>query len=902
MNLLPNRLFSEFVESANQECQLDLSPIELAEILWLAIQQGETIIPEVDIELVVSEPLPTTVVEPQEEADTSIATSPVKIQPPEVVADVVLNEPMIESEEQKSAGSLPMKVPEVAALRNRRQISRALRPLLCKVPSKSRQVIDEEATALRAAEEKIWLPVVRPEPERWLELAIVIEATNLLDVWQETIDDFRHLLERHGAFRDVRTWRLQAVANEKPTLFLQTANGLNKRPRSPKELLDVGGRRLVLFVSDCTSDGWRSGKILTLLKEWSQESPVTICQLLPYHYWERSALGAGYPVRIGSRSPGALSRDWLLTGLSLRQQQRLQKGQKFPVVTIQSQFLQEWAQALVATGEQQTTGIVLMPEAFATYQGIKEVSLTPQELVKNFRMTASPQAQELADVMSVLPVNWSVLRLIQKSLEQHSSIVTKAFAPESGALYLAEIFLSGLLYQVSPEETGQKKTAKKYDFVLGKLLPEGQRELGVRDILRRSIPISIAQAAGEEIAKEVFAGLPENIRTQVSADIRQRFGEAWSYFDAFLIPNLPWGNAEIDVQSFAQVREETLNLWGGQYAEWAQELKNSRVPVATEIDVVGFDREYVNLPPLQEVEFDVVTVRGALEAHNFEVATLVQKKTSLLQRKTTWVVETRPGQAWQFTESLGNGVELVMVNISAGEFLMGAPIGELESHDDERPQHFVKVPEFYFGKYPVTQAQWKSIANLPSINQELDPDISRFKGDNLPVEDVYWNDASEFCQRLSKLTGQSYRLPSEAEWEYACRAGTITPFHFGETISTEVANYNCNYIYGKGLKGVARNQTTPVGSFKVANAFGLYDMHGNVWEWCQDTWHSNYEGAPIDGSVWVSENYNRSHLVRGGCWNFNPQDCRSAYRNINNPVYQVSVIGFRVVCEAIKTP
>jgi formylglycine-generating enzyme required for sulfatase activity len=165
---------------------------------------------------------------------------------------------------------------------------------------------------------------------------------------------------------------------------------------------------------------------------------------------------------------------------------------------------------------------------------------------------------------------------------------------------------------------------------------------------------------------------------------------------------------------------------------------------------------------------------------------------------------------------------------------------------------------------------------------------------------VRWNDAIEFCQRLSKLTGQVYRLPSEAEWEYACRAGTTTPFHFGETISTDLANYNGDYVYGEGVKGINQGKTTLVGSFKMANAFGLYDMHGNVWEWCQDTWHGNYVGAPTDGSAWTDENDNNYHLLRGGSWILIPQICRSAYRvHIN---YRDGNVGFRVVCEAARTP
>ena len=188
------------------------------------------------------------------------------------------------------------------------------------------------------------------------------------------------------------------------------------------------------------------------------------------------------------------------------------------------------------------------------------------------------------------------------------------------------------------------------------------------------------------------------------------------------------------------------------------------------------------------------------------------------------------------------------------------------------------------------------VAGFPKVKIDLEPEPSYFKGANRPVEQVSWHDAVEFCARLSKQTGREYRLPSEAEWEYACRAGTTTPFHFGEMISTDLANYDGNDTYGSGSKGQYREQTTDVGSFP-ANAFGLYDMHGNVWEWCEDTWHKNYNGAPIDGSAWVSNNENYSRLLRGGSWFFFPEFCRSAFRSNNDPGgWQLINIGFRVVC------
>jgi formylglycine-generating enzyme required for sulfatase activity len=208
------------------------------------------------------------------------------------------------------------------------------------------------------------------------------------------------------------------------------------------------------------------------------------------------------------------------------------------------------------------------------------------------------------------------------------------------------------------------------------------------------------------------------------------------------------------------------------------------------------------------------------------------------------------------------------------------------------------------GRYPVTQAQWRAIATLTPINRELNPDPSHFKGENRPVEQVSWYDAVEFCDRLSQLTGREYRLPTEAEWEYACRGGTTTPFHFGETITTDLANYRgtdhkeygWSGSYGQGPKGIYREETTPVGSFAIANPFGLSDMHGNVWEWCLDHWHENYEGAPTDGSAWLTEEENARRLLRGGSWYDDPRNCRSAYRTPDLPVVRDDDIGFRLVC------
>ena len=284
------------------------------------------------------------------------------------------------------------------------------------------------------------------------------------------------------------------------------------------------------------------------------------------------------------------------------------------------------------------------------------------------------------------------------------------------------------------------------------------------------------------------------------------------------------------------------------------------------------------------------------------------------------IIDRRDLEAKYFVEPLGNNVTLEMVQIPGGTFTMGSPPGEAGRSDAEGPQHEVTLTEFFMGKFPVTQAQYEEIMgeNPSRFNEEN-------QGENRPVETVSWNNAMEFCRRLSQRTGRTYRLPSEAEWEYACRARTTTPFHFGATITTDLANYNGSSIYASEPTGEYRQQTVDVENFSP-NSFGLYQMHGNIWEWCLDTWHDNYKDAPSDGSAWIgsskdnrllSDNErdslydslikniigNERRVLRGGSWGNYPENCRSASRNRYLPVYDDDYVydGFRLVCGGVPS-
>jgi formylglycine-generating enzyme required for sulfatase activity len=226
----------------------------------------------------------------------------------------------------------------------------------------------------------------------------------------------------------------------------------------------------------------------------------------------------------------------------------------------------------------------------------------------------------------------------------------------------------------------------------------------------------------------------------------------------------------------------------------------------------------------------------------------------------------------QFAEKLPIGIILEMVSLPAGQFLMGS-----DERDNEKPPHQVKVNSFAIGKYPITQAQYEAVmGNNPSLFQN---------NPRNPVENVSWDDAQAFCQKLSQITGKTYRLPTEAEWEYACRAWTTTDYYFGDDAS-QLGNY-------AWYDGNSQNETHPVGQ-KQPNAWGLYDMSGNVWEWCEDNWHDNYKNAPKDGSAWLIKD-NDFYILRGGSWCDLPYDCRSAFRNCHR--HSFFIYGFRVVCQ-----
>jgi formylglycine-generating enzyme required for sulfatase activity len=402
-------------------------------------------------------------------------------------------------------------------------------------------------------------------------------------------------------------------------------------------------------------------------------------------------------------------------------------------------------------------------------------------------------------------------------------------------------------------------------------------------------PGKMRDAIGQEIQR-IWESTAERERLHLSAML-ESYGE--------MLPEEPFL-----VQWAGDIAEGRPIEYGGQwdYAKWAQQYG---IKLVTQQVMVGKIR-FSDAPEPQSVKLLEFRDPNVLKNFEFTVVTVNEQgiEQSRQQRNSRY-----------FIEPLGDIADpqvpcLEMVEIPGGEFMMGSPDDELERYDDESPRHLVRVSPFFMSKYQVTQAQWKAIAAMDKVDIDLDLAPSQFTGDNLPVDSVSWLQAQEFCERVTRFakrkngdTSWICRLPTEAEWEYACRAGTTTPFHFGENISASFANYNGNYTYGQGKKGEYQEKTSLVGSFDVANSFGLYDMHGNVWEWCLDNWHDSYENAPDDGSAWINseENDDNTHVLRGGSWFGNPNRCRSAYRYGDLTDDYLNDVGFRVVYAPART-
>ena len=397
-----------------------------------------------------------------------------------------------------------------------------------------------------------------------------------------------------------------------------------------------------------------------------------------------------------------------------------------------------------------------------------------------------------------------------------------------------------------------------------------------KGVVHRDLKPGNILVSKDGVVKVADFGLARAIRSSMSKYSRESMSGTLLYMSPEQCIGKPT-DARSDVYSLGMLTYELLT---GQapFAEAADialcQLRQDIDPIAELPDHVNAALAVATAKDKNQRPDTAGTFVGSLRRHDAVIEVVSPKVVAP-------TAEPPPGTVQVF-----EGIDIVW--IPSGSFQMGSPESEAQRQSGEGPVHTVELDGFWMGKYEVTQAQWEAV---------MGSNPSRFKGADLPVETLSWGDCQQFISKLNERGDGGFALPTEAQWEYACRAGTTTPFYFGETISTEQANYDGNYTYGNGAKGAYREKTTPVGSFP-ANAWALHDMHGNVWEWCADWYDENYYGkCPRQNPTGPSSGALR--VLRGGSWLSYPRNCRSGCRYWFDPTCAYNVGGFRV-CRVVS--
>ncbi|AFZ01297.1 SAV_2336 N-terminal domain-related protein [Calothrix sp. PCC 6303] len=529
----------ERVIGAFNHLGFDLDDTEIADILWLALQMRRCD-PSPMSELPEETPAATPEIDHKLPGNRQ-NNFPKPSTQTETSANVY---PQSSQDNNETSSGLPIKVPTAQALRNKLDISRSLKPLKRRVPSRSEFILDEIATAERIAEEKLLLPVMCPARDRWLEVALVIDEGTSMFLWQQTIKEFKQLLERHGAFRDVRTWGLFTDRDNKVWLRPRTGNlSRQKRLHNPRELIDPNGRRLFIIISDCVSPAWYNGAITKTLAAWASTAPTTIIQVLPEWLWERSALGIAESILLRSLAPGVPNQQLIMTALDLLDESDVCNKLKIPVVTLEPESLKNWARMVAGAGEVQTKGFLLTPNG-EIFDGSSEstenssVELTAKQRLQRFRLTASPMARKLAGLLAAAPVSLPVVRLIQQTMLDKSSQV-----------HVAEVFLGGILKPLSSVDEDVEADKIQFDFADG-----------VRDLLLDGVPLTESTEVLRKVSEYVAA----------------RVGLSVDDFTAMLLnPGLGDRSNGVLVRPFAQITAKVLKRLGGKYAELGEEIERS---------------------------------------------------------------------------------------------------------------------------------------------------------------------------------------------------------------------------------------------------------------------------------------------------------------------------------------
>ncbi len=728
-------------------------------------------------------------------------------------------------------GAGETRVPGVPALPHALLLGRALRPLRRRVASRIQRTLDAEATVERIAEQRLWVPVFRPRQERWLSLALVVDDHSSMRVWEPAIAELCRLLERHGAFAEVRLWRLSAgevadpaAAELAPAVVLRDARG---RACRPGELQDAAGRRAIWVLTDCIAPYWRhNDRLLDLLHRWAADNPLALVQMLPRRLWGLTILRTRPLVRLCAGRPG-------LRAAALAGPACPRGTLSLPILTLEPTALADWAGVTAGRPWAGTLGVALD----ALWTAAPAPAPAPADArarLAAFQGAASPQAQQLADIFCTIPLTLPIMRLAQQTL-----------APTTRLAHLAEVLLSGLIGRadrdLDPGRRASDPLQVPFDF-----LP------GLREALLRDLPEPQVEAWARQLAQGV----------------EQRLGQGHEFLALYRDPRgdpsaAAGGRIDDRAIPFVRMRIAVLRRLGGTYGEWAEALRG---------------------------------IVARWERRREDPATGAPDRAPM------------PDGPTPFRDAFkdGSGQGPAMVWLPGGTFTMGQDDSQWH---DEKPAHPVRVGAFSIGQYPVTFDEYDRFC--VATKRAMPGDAGWGRG-NRPAINLSWDDARAYCDWLSRETGETYRLATEAEWEYACRAGSTTRWSCGddESLLRDHAWYDKN----------AGGKTHPVGE-KLANAWGLHDLHGNCWEWCQDWYSGSYyqqpaselqqrsplatarsQSAAVDASSVqqpASENPSgpesgSGRVVRGGAWSDSADYCRSAFRRRFAPSDRYDRLGFRL--------
>jgi NACHT domain len=535
---------------------LELSAEEIADTLWLALQIEESQ-PELSVRAELRENPPQPSLEQGEPEVLPAETSTHSSESEETASSQSQDEPKAgiyprNPQESLVGSGLSLRVPDAPSLREPLTLARALKPLMRRMPSGSTLVLDEAATTQQIAETGLWLPVLKPTLEPWLDLELVVDEGISMQIWRHTIGELERLLKNYGIFRDVRVWGLIADDSEASDLprLVQIRRGIgatakNQSPRSPAELIDPSGRRLILVVSDCVSPQWRDGKLTKTLELWAKQGSMAIVQMLPKWLWKRTALGRASEVRLQGLNPGEFNQKLIAKGVSLWDELEETRGVKVPIFTLEPDRVATWAQMLSGKGSTWTAGYVFKLDPLPARQGKDLFNLdidrsSPEQRVQAFRVTASPMARKLAGLLAVAPViSLPIVRLIQETLLK-----------ESQQVHVAEVFLGGLLKPLSEINPETNPNYVQYEFMDG-----------IRELLSDSVPsgyvLDVVDAVSKYVARklglslEEFAAVLRNIQEVTDVELAEK------------------------IRYFATVTAEILRHLGGKYATFSDSLENT---------------------------------------------------------------------------------------------------------------------------------------------------------------------------------------------------------------------------------------------------------------------------------------------------------------------------------------